>query len=95
MPSGTYRVVGVVENVAWDGIAAQDTRRYTGAVLGLFGAAWASAGMRGLLYDVGRFDLAAFAGAVVALALAAAAAGLAPARRVASVDPLVALREGP
>jgi putative ABC transport system permease protein len=67
----------------------------TGAVLGLFGAAWASAGMRGLLYDVGRFDLAAFAGAVVALALVAAAAGLVPARRVASVDPLVVLREGP
>jgi len=65
-----------------------------GATLGLVGAVWASAGIRGLLYDVGRFDLAAFAGAVVALALVALAAGLLPARRVAGVDPLVVLREG-
>ena len=27
-PSGTFRIVGVVENVAYDGLAEQDTRRY-------------------------------------------------------------------
>ena len=65
----------------------------TGAALGLLGAAWASASMRGLLYDVGRFDAGAFAGAVIALALVTAAAGLVPARRVAAIDPLAVMRD--
>jgi putative ABC transport system permease protein len=64
-----------------------------GALLGLVGAIWASAGMRGLLYDVGRFDVTAFLAAVGALALVTIAAGLVPARRVAAVDPLVVLRD--
>ena len=65
-----------------------------GALVGLVGAVWASAGLRGLLYDVGRFDVTAFAGAVIALAFVTIAAGLAPARRAAAVDPLVVLRDG-
>ena len=64
-----------------------------GAMLGLVGAMWASAGMRGLLYDVGRFDVMAFLAAAIALALVTIAAGLVPARRVAAVDPLVVLKE--
>jgi hypothetical protein len=31
MPTGGFRVVGVAENVAWDGIREQDTRRFLGA----------------------------------------------------------------
>ena len=65
-----------------------------GALVGLVGAVWASAGLRNLLYDVGRFDVAAFLGAVIALAVVTIAAGLVPARRVAAVDPLVVLRDG-
>jgi putative ABC transport system permease protein len=31
MPTGAFRVVGVAENVAWDGTREQDTRRFLGA----------------------------------------------------------------
>jgi ABC-type antimicrobial peptide transport system permease subunit len=53
---------------------------------------WAGAAMRGLLYDVGRFDVAAFSAAVAALGLVTLTAGLLPARRVAAVNPLMVLR---
>jgi ABC-type antimicrobial peptide transport system permease subunit len=63
-----------------------------GALLGLVGAAWAGAALRGVLYDVGVFDPRAFAGALGVLAVVALLAGVIPARRVASVDPLSVLR---
>jgi ABC-type antimicrobial peptide transport system permease subunit len=63
-----------------------------GAALGSVGAGWAGAALRGLLYDVGRFDPWAFAGALSVLAAVALLAGAVPARRVASVDPLSILR---
>jgi ABC-type antimicrobial peptide transport system permease subunit len=44
--------------------------------------------MRGLLHDVGLFDLQAFAGALTVLIAVAVLAGAIPARRAASVDPL-------
>ena len=28
LPSGSFRIVGIVENVAYDGLGEQDTRRY-------------------------------------------------------------------
>jgi putative ABC transport system permease protein len=59
-----------------------------GALLGIVGAGWAGAAMRGLLHDVGLFDLQAFAGALTVLIAVAVLAGAIPARRAASVDPL-------
>ena len=58
-----------------------------GAGAGLAAAAWASAAMRNLLYDLPAFDAGAFSAAFVALATVAVAASLIPARRVASIDP--------
>jgi hypothetical protein len=59
---------------------------------GLTGAALVARGMGTMLYGVGRFDLATFGAAVAVLLAVSLGAGLMPARRVASVDPLVALR---
>jgi ABC-type antimicrobial peptide transport system permease subunit len=44
------------------------------------------------LYGVKAYDPPALAGAALVLALCAAAAGLIPARRAASIDPMQALR---
>lgn len=63
-----------------------------GAGIGLLGASWASASMRGLLYDLGSFDVRAFAGAFAALVTVAVTASLIPARRVASVDPVCVMK---
>jgi predicted permease len=47
---------------------------------------------RALLYEVGQFDLPAFAAALLLLLLAAAAAAIVPARRAGKLDPISALR---
>jgi ABC-type lipoprotein release transport system permease subunit len=44
------------------------------------------------LYNVGGHDAAVLGGAILVLALAACTAGLIPARRAASTDPVKALR---
>jgi ABC-type antimicrobial peptide transport system permease subunit len=44
------------------------------------------------LYEITNADVTVMAGAIVALALAACVAGLIPARRAASIDPMRALR---
>jgi putative ABC transport system permease protein len=63
-----------------------------GAVLGL-GGAWALTRLVGhLLFQVQPHDTVTYAGAVAALVVVALAAALVPARRGASVDPMVALR---
>jgi ABC-type antimicrobial peptide transport system permease subunit len=66
-----------------------------GALIGLVGAAWAGAALRGFLYDVALFDAWAFAGALTVLLVVTLVAGIVPARRVASVDPLSVLRAEP
>jgi ABC-type lipoprotein release transport system permease subunit len=48
--------------------------------------------LRSLLYGVTPFDVAALAGAVGLLALAAVASTLLPAMRATRVDPLIAMR---
>jgi len=48
--------------------------------------------MRSMLFGLGPGDKLSFAGALLAITLVALAASLIPARRAASVDPLVALR---
>ena len=64
-------------------------------MLGLAGVSWAGSALRGLLYDVGLFDAWAFAGALSVLTVVTLLAGIIPARRVASVDPLSVLRVEP
>jgi len=64
-----------------------------GSVAGVGGALLLTRYLRSLLYGVGERDPATFVMVVAALGLAAVAASLQPARRAATVDPLVALRQ--
>jgi predicted permease len=63
-----------------------------GSGLGLAGAIVAGRAMRGVLYQVGTVDLAAFSAVTGALFVAALVACYVPANRAAQVDPMVALR---
>jgi putative ABC transport system permease protein len=63
-----------------------------GLAFGLVGASLAGRAMRGLLYGVGTFDVAAFSSVAFTLLAAALIACYVPARRGAKVDPMVALR---
>jgi ABC-type antimicrobial peptide transport system permease subunit len=48
--------------------------------------------LKSMLFGISPFDPAAFAVAVVALAMVSGCAALAPARRAASIEPMQALR---
>jgi ABC-type antimicrobial peptide transport system permease subunit len=63
-----------------------------GLLIGSAGAWYLSAAAESFLFRVEPTDPRAFAAAVLVLGLAAGAASLIPARRAASVDPMVALR---
>ena len=63
-----------------------------GLLVGIGGAAALSQILRQELYGLSNFDPAAYAGAVVAFAIAAGLAALLPARRALQVDPMLALR---
>jgi predicted permease len=63
-----------------------------GMAIGLMAAVWAGRAIGTQLYGVEGLDVRVFAGAVVALTLAAIAAAALPARRAASVNPATALR---
>jgi predicted permease len=63
-----------------------------GLGLGAAGALALSRVMSGLLFGVGPADPLTFAGVSLVLLAAAAAAGLIPARRATSIDPMAALR---
>ena len=63
-----------------------------GLGLGIPAALFAGHLMAGLLYGVGGYDPLALAGATLVLALCATTAGLIPARRAASIEPMQALR---
>jgi ABC-type antimicrobial peptide transport system permease subunit len=63
-----------------------------GLAIGGAGAWYLSAGVKAFLFQVQPNNLAIFAGALVVLAAAALLASVLPARRAASVDPLIALR---
>jgi ABC-type antimicrobial peptide transport system permease subunit len=56
-------------------------------------AAGATRVLRTLLFGVGSADPASFAGAAFVLGLVASVAAYAAARRVTSIDPVVALRQ--
>jgi len=63
-----------------------------GLVLGIPAAFYAEYAMKSLLYGVGSYDVWALAGAPLMLVVCASAAGLIPARRAASIEPMQALR---
>jgi predicted permease len=63
-----------------------------GLAIGGLGAWYLSAGIKSFLFEVQPNDVAIFAGALAVLAAAGLLASALPARRAASVDPLVALR---
>jgi predicted permease len=64
----------------------------SGLALGLLLAAAAGKILSGILYEVGAFDLPAFAGALILLAAATLFATWLPARRATRINPMVALR---
>jgi putative ABC transport system permease protein len=64
----------------------------SGLILGGIGAWYLSAAARTFLFSIDATDPRAFAAAFLLLALAALSASAIPARRAASVDPMVALR---
>jgi putative ABC transport system permease protein len=79
------RVVGLVVR---EGI----TLACIGLGLGLVGAYFVARGMQATLYEVGKIDVSVFALVALALLVAALIACLIPARRAASVQPMLALR---
>lgn len=64
-----------------------------GTLLGLAGASAFARVLRGRLHEVSPTDPVSFAGAALLLVGIALVATSVPARRAASVDPLVAIRE--
>src|SRR6185369_11014446 len=64
-----------------------------GTVLGAIGAYFVGRAMKGMVYNVGTMDPLAFSAVALTLLVAALLACLVPARRAASVDPMVALRQ--
>jgi ABC-type antimicrobial peptide transport system permease subunit len=63
-----------------------------GLVIGIPAALVATHFMASLLYEVKPYDPVAFLGAILLLAVCAVVAGIIPARRAASIDPMQALR---
>ena len=63
-----------------------------GVLVGIAGSLFATTYVKSLLYDVTRFDAAAYAGAALFLAVTAMLGAYLPARRSSQVDPLIALR---
>ena len=68
------------------------TLSVTGVACGLTASIGLTHFLGSLLYDVRPLDTATIASAVVVLMICSALAGLWPARRAASVDPMQALR---
>jgi ABC-type antimicrobial peptide transport system permease subunit len=63
-----------------------------GLVLGIPASLYAGYLMKSLLYGVGSYDPMALIGAPLMLIICATAAGIIPARRAASIEPMRALR---
>ena len=63
-----------------------------GGGAGLVGALWIADAVKSLLYEVPPFDPASFGFALLLLIVVALVAAFIPARRAATVDPMVALR---
>jgi putative ABC transport system permease protein len=80
----------VVRLVMKDGM----TTALLGTALGFAGAYYVGRAMKGMWFGVSDFDPVRFAAIAVTLIATALLACYVPARRAATVDPLVALREG-
>jgi ABC-type antimicrobial peptide transport system permease subunit len=63
-----------------------------GLAIGIPAALYAGKLMESLLFGVGKYDPIAYVGAPLMLMLCGVAAGLIPARRAASIEPMEALR---
>jgi predicted permease len=87
MALGAERV-GVLGMVLRDAMMLAGVGMLTGLPLALL----ATKEMQSILYGLGGFDLLSVAASVAALSLVVLVAGYLPARRAASVDPMVALR---
>jgi putative ABC transport system permease protein len=79
----------VLRGVLKEGIGATAA----GLALGTLGAYLVGRAMQGMWYDVGTVDPIAFGAVALLLLSSAVVACLVPARRAASVDPMVALRQ--
>jgi ABC-type antimicrobial peptide transport system permease subunit len=66
---------------------------FIGAALGIPAALYAGHLMSSMLYKVSGYDPLAYSEGTVVLGICAAIAGFIPARRAASIDPMLALRE--
>jgi ABC-type antimicrobial peptide transport system permease subunit len=90
---GIRMALGATADGVRRGILA-DTGRLAalGLAVGLPLSWMASRAIRGLLYDVGSFDVVTFSATLVALVIVAACGGYLPARRATRVDPAVALK---
>jgi putative ABC transport system permease protein len=64
-----------------------------GGAIGIVGAIVVSRAIQFILFEVSPYDPVTYAGVLLLIVLVAAAATLFPARRAATVDPVVALRE--
>ena len=80
------------QQVLWRTLGQALRLTAVGILLGLVACAGLTRFLSGLLYHVKPLDTGAIVIAALLLALSAAAAGLIPARRAASVDPMRALR---
>ena len=63
-----------------------------GLALGLVGGFFVTRSMQSTLYEIGKMDLSVFLLVTLVLLIAAVIACLIPARRAASVQPMLALR---
>ena len=66
---------------------------FVGVAVGVAGGLYASRFLKTLLYEVDALDPASLLVPVVGFLLVGAIAAIVPARRAASVDPIVALRD--
>jgi putative ABC transport system permease protein len=79
--------------VLWQVLREGLTTALLGIVVGSIGAYLVGRAMRGLVYGVGAMDPLAFSVVVFTLLTSSVLACLVPARRAASVDPMIALRQ--
>ncbi|MGD0628429.1 MAG: ABC transporter permease [Terracidiphilus sp.] len=80
------------QQVLWATLSNALALAGVGIAVGLIASTALTRFLSGLLYDVRPLDPGAIFGAALVLAVCAAAAGLIPARRAASIDPMRALR---
>ena len=90
---GVRMAVGAARSqVIWMVVRDSLIMTVIGIIIGIPLAMLVSKALTSALYEVKPFDALSYALAVLGVAFVAAAASLIPARRAASVDPLMALR---